>query len=212
MSSSHQVSLLSFAKDIPNIFSLLGLLCSMFGIYFAIEGNFPAAMIGILWAVLFDWYDGIIARKMKARTKEQGDFGGQLDSLIDVVSFGVFPAVLLLSYGNYSFWFMPGAFFIVAAVVIRLSYFNIYGLIDSKTYMGLAVDNNALILTFFFLFESFLSHTFFSILLYALIMILSAFNLSSTRTHKFGAKWIYALIAYVIVMTTIFGFILWNKV
>ena len=107
---------------------------------------------------------------------------------------------------------MPGAFFIVAAVVIRLSYFNIYGLIDSKTYMGLAVDNNALILAFFFLFESFLSHTFFSILLYALIMILSALNLSSTRTHKFGAKWIYGLIAYVIVMTIVFGSILLNKV
>lgn len=204
--------MISFAKDLPNICSLLGLLSAMFGIYFAIEGNFLASIISILWAVLFDWYDGIIARKMKGRTKEQGIFGAQLDSMIDIVSFGVFPAVLLLSYGNYSVWFMPGAFIIVAAVAIRLSYFNIYGLIDSKTYMGLAVDNNVLILAFLFLFESFFSHTFFSILLYTLLMIISVLNLASIRTHKFGGKLVYALLFYVVVLTTFFGSILWSRV
>jgi len=184
MSNSHQVGMLSFAKDLPNISSLLGLLCAMFGIYFAIEGNFLASIICVLWAVLFDWYDGIIARKMKGRTKEQGVFGVQLDSMIDIVSCGILPAVLLLSYGNYSAWFMPGAFIIVAAVAIRLR----------------------------FLFESFFSQTVFSIILYTLLMILSALNLASIRTHKFGEKWIYALIAYVFVMTSVFGWILWSRV
>ena len=208
MSNSHQIGMLSFAKDLPNVFSLLGLLCAMFGIYFAIEGYFLASMIGILWAVLFDWFDGIIAHKITGRTKEQRVFGGQLDSMIDIVSFGIFPAILLLSYGGYSFWFMPGAFIIVAASALRLSYFNVYGLIDNKTYKGLALDNNVLILAFVFLFESFFSHTAFSILIYTLLMVLSAFNLSSIRTPKFGGKWIYALVAYVVVLTTFFGWIL----
>ena len=114
--------MLGFAKDLPNICSLTGLLCAVFGIYFAIEGNFLAAIIGVLWAVLFDWYDGIIARKMKGRTKIQGEFGGQLDSMIDIVSFGILPAILLLSYGNYNIWFIPGAFIIVATSAIRLSF------------------------------------------------------------------------------------------
>ncbi len=212
MSNSHKVGMLSFAKDPPNISSLLGLLSAMFGIYFAIEGNYLASIIGILWAVLFDWYDGIIARKMKGRTKEQGVFGEQLDSLIDIVSFGILPAVLLVSYGNYSVWFMPGAFIIVSAIAIRLSYFNVYGLIDSKTYLGLSVDNNGLILAFIFLFESFFSHTVFSIILYTLLMVLAALNLASIRIPKFGGKWVYALIAYVLVMTTVFGWILWSRV
>ncbi len=211
MKNSHKVSMISFAKDLPNICSLLGLLSAMFGIYFAIEGNFLASIISILWAVLFDWYDGIIARKMKGRTKEQGIFGAQLDSMIDIVSFGVFPAVLLLSYGNYSVWFMPGAFIIVAVSAIRLSYFNVYGLIDSKTYMGLALDNNVLILAFIFLFEYFFSYTVFSIIIYSLLMVLSALNLASIRTYKFGGKWVHILTAYVLVMTTIFGWILWSR-
>ncbi len=212
MSNSHQVGMLSFAKDLPNICSLLGLLCAVFGIFFAIEGYFLASIIGVLWAVLFDWFDGIIARKIKGRTKEQEAFGGQLDSMIDIVSFGILPAILLLSYGNYSLWFMPGVFIIIGTSAIRLSYFNVYGLIDSKTYMGLALDNNVLILAFVFLFESFFSHTTFSIIIYTILMILSVLNLASIPTPKFGEKWIYALVTYVLVMTAVFGWILWSRV
>ncbi len=212
MRKSNQASMLSFAKDLPNICSLAGLLSAVFGIYFAIEGYFIASVISVLWAVLFDWFDGIIARNMKGRTKEQGVFGGQFDSMIDIVSFGILPAILLLSYGNYSLWFMPGAFIIIATSAIRLSYFNVYGLIDSKTYMGFPLDNNVLILAFVFLFESFFSHMTFSIILYSLLMILSALNLSSIPTPKFGGKWVYVLVAYVLVMTAVFGWILWSRV
>jgi CDP-diacylglycerol--serine O-phosphatidyltransferase len=210
--NTHQVSMIGFAKDLPNICSLTGLLCTMLAIYFAIGGHFIASIIAILWSVLFDWFDGIIARKMKGRTKEQGIFGGQLDSMIDIVSFGVFPAILLLSYGNYNVWFMPGAFIIVAGCAIRLSYFNIYGLLDSKTYMGLSVDNNGIILAFVFLFESFFSHSIFSIILYTVILSLSALNLSSIPIPKLSGKWIYALTAYVLLLTTIFGWVLWSRI
>ena len=212
MSDQDQPTILSFAKDLPNICSLLGLLCAVFGIYLAIEGNFLGAIIGVLWAVLFDWYDGIIARQMKGRTKEQANFGAQLDSLIDIVSFGVLPAILLLSYGNYSLWYLPGAFIVIASGAIRLSYFNVFGLIDNKTYLGLSVDSNGLILPFIFLFESFFSHTSFSIILYVLLLVLSALNLSSIRIPKPGGRWIYAVVAYVSIMTTVFGWIIWNRV
>jgi len=187
-------------------------LSAVLGIYFAIAGNFEAAIIGVLWAVLFDWYDGIIARKLKGRAKIQGVFGAQLDSMIDIVSFGILPAIILLSYGNYNVWFIPGVFVIIATSAIRLSYFNVYGLIDSKTYKGLALDNNVLILAFLFLFESLFEHSTFSVVIYILLMILSALNLSSIPTPKFGGKWIYVLVTYVIALTFVFGWILYNKV
>ncbi|MBI9053240.1 MAG: CDP-alcohol phosphatidyltransferase family protein [Bacteroidales bacterium] len=212
MSDKQQASMLTFAKDLPNICSLLGLLSAVLGIYFAIEGNFPASIIAVLWAVLFDWYDGIIARKMKNRTEVQAVFGSQLDSIIDIVSFGILPAILLLSYGNFNVWFIPGAFVIIATSAIRLSYFNVYGLIDSKTYKGLALDNNVLILAFVFLFESFFTHSTFSILLYIILMILSVFNLSSIATPKFTGKWVYVLVIYVLILTSVFGWILYKSI
>jgi CDP-diacylglycerol--serine O-phosphatidyltransferase len=210
MSDKQQVSALGFAKDLPNICSLFGLLSAVLGIFFAIKGNFEAAIIGVLWAVLFDWFDGIIARNMKGRTEIQGVFGAQLDSMIDIISFGILPAIILLSYGNYHIWFLPGVFVITATSAIRLSYFNVYGLIDSKTYKGLALDNNVLILAFFFLFESFFKHSTFAVIIYIALMILSALNLSSIPTPKFGGKWIYVLVVYVIVLTFILGWI-WYK-
>jgi CDP-diacylglycerol--serine O-phosphatidyltransferase len=212
MKDKQQVNVLSFVKDLPNICSLFGLLSAVLGIYFAIAGNFEAAIIGVLWAALFDWYDGIIARKLKGRTKIQGVFGAQLDSMIDNVSYGVLPAILLLSYGNYNVWFIPGAFVIIASSAIRLSYFNIYGLIDSKTYKGLSIDYNVLILAFVFLFESFFEHSTFSILIYVLLLLLSVLNLSSIPTPKFVGRWIYVLVIYVIALTFFFGWILYNRV
>ncbi|MDH5399351.1 MAG: CDP-alcohol phosphatidyltransferase family protein [Cyclobacteriaceae bacterium] len=203
--SSHPQSMISFIIDLPNVFTLGGLLSALIGIYFAIQGLFYFAVICGAWAVLFDWMDGLIASKMKGRTDDQRDFGRQLDSLIDIVSFGVLPAIILLSYADYSLWFMPGAFAIIAASAIRLSYFNIFGLTEGKTYTGLAVDYTGLLLSFAFLFESFFSKTYFSIGLYTLMMSIVVLNLASIQIPKFSKKWIYGIAAYVIGLTIYLG-------
>lgn len=201
---SHQTGMIAFARDIPNICSLVGLLCAVFSIYYAILGNFPFAIIGMIWAVFFDWGDGIIARRMKGRTEEHRAFGGQLDSLIDIVSFGICPAVFLLSYGEFDPWFLPGAFVIVATSAIRLSYFNVFGLIDDSTYRGLALDNNVIILAFVFLFNGFFSQPIFSVIIYTMLMFLAIFNLAPVRTPKFAGRWFYVLLVYVLVLTVIY--------
>jgi len=204
-SSDSPPSILSFAKDLPNICSLAGLLCAIIAIYYAILGIFSAAMIGLIWAVFFDWTDGIIARGLKGRNDKQREFGGQLDSLIDIVSFGICPAVILLSYGHFSLWFLPGAFIIVATGVLRLSYFNVFGLVEESTYMGLALDNNIIIMTSVFLFNGMVDQTIFSRALYFLLMVLAAFNVAPIKTPKFAGRWYYALMLYTIVMTLIYG-------
>lgn len=200
-----QKTILSYAKDLPNICSLVGLLCAVLAIYYAVRGIFPAAMIGMIWAVFFDWSDGIIARRMKGRTEEQRFFGAQLDSLIDIVNFGICPAMVLLSYGHFSPWFIPGAFIIIATGVIRLSYFNVFGLVDESTYMGLALDNNIIILVFVFLFNGLTGHTAFSIFIYILLMLLAAFNVAPIKIPKFAGRWYYALVAYTVTLSAIFG-------
>ena len=199
-------SMVTFARDLPNLCSLAGLLCALAAIYFAIQHVYPAAMIGLLWAVLFDWWDGLIARRMKNRSQEQRAYGAQLDSLIDVVSFSVGPAVLLLSYGQFSPWFLPGAFIVLSTGVIRLAYFNVFGLADESTYIGLALDNNILILAAIFLLNGLLSPFVFGVILYTAIILLSVFNVAPVRTPKFGGRWVYALALYVVVLTAVYAF------
>ena len=206
-----QATILSFVRDLPNICSLAGLLCAVLGIYFAVLGNFPAAIIGMIWATLFDWGDGIVARRMKGRTSESRAFGGQLDSLIDIVSFGILPALILLSYGEFSPLFLPGAFLIIAACAIRLSYFNLFGLNDDSSYIGMAVDNNGIILAFVFLFESVLNHTFYSVIIYIIVVAMAVLNVAPIRTPKFTGRWVYVLTAYVFGLTAIYGWILLRK-
>jgi len=203
--------MLFFAKDLPNICSLTGLLCALLGVYYAILQNFQAAVIGMIWAVLFDWADGIIARNMKRRTDKQKEFGGQLDSLIDIVSFGVCPAIFLLSYADFSPWFLPGAVVLVGVAAIRLSYFNVFGLIDGSTYRGLALDNNVIIFAFVFLFEGLLDPGIFSGVIYALFLIMAAFNIAPIRTPKLAGKWFYILMAYTIGLTFVYGGIIWSR-
>ena len=186
---------------------MVGLASSIFAIYFSILGIYEAAMIGMIWAVLFDWLDGIVARKMANRSATDSSFGAQLDILIDIVSYGIAPSILLLSYGNFKPIFLIGAFIILSASALRLSYFSTFGLADGKRYVGLALDNNNIILVFIFLFEAFFSGVTFSILL------LSILNVSRIETPKLSGNPInvYLLSTYTFAMTSIYGWKLLNQ-
>ncbi len=207
VSQESQPTILSFLKDLPNLCSLAGLACTILAIYFSIIENYYAAMIGMVWAVAFDWTDGLIARRMKGRTSKQGFFGGQLDSLIDIVSYGVAPAIFLLSYGNFDPIFLPGVFIIISVSAIRLSYFNTYGLSSSTKYTGMALDNNNLILAFIFMFESIFSVGVFSVVLYIISLGLAALNVSSIKTPKLSGNpiHIYLLAIYTLGITIIYS-------
>jgi len=202
-----QPTILSYVKDLPNICSLAGLACTILAIYYSVLGVYSAAMIGMVWAVAFDWADGLIARKMKGRTGTDSAFGGQLDVLIDIVSYGVTPAILLLSYGKFEPVFLLGAFLMVAASAIRLSYFSTFGLAGGKKYTGLALDNNSLILVSVFLLEGTLSHDGFTILLYASGVTLAALNVSQIKTPKLSgsSRNVFILAAYTVTITVIYG-------
>ncbi len=201
-----QPTILSYVKDLPNLCSLAGLACTVLAIYFSIIGVFYAAMIGMIWAVAFDWADGLIARRMKGRTGNDRTFGGQLDVLIDIVSYGAAPAILLLSFGKFDPLFLVGAFIMLAASAIRLSYFSTFGLSGGSKYTGLALDNNNIALVFIFLFESIVSAEIFSVILYSSGLGLAALNVSQIKTPKLSGNPInvYILAFYTLGMTGIY--------
>jgi len=205
---TQQPTILSYVRDLPNLLSLSGLACTVLAIYFSITGLYAAAMIGMVWAVAFDWADGLVARKLKGRTATDAKFGGQLDVLIDIVSYGVTPAILLLSYGNFEPIYLIGAFVMVSAAAIRLSYFSTYGLAGGAKYTGLALDNNSLILVFVFLSEGFFPNGGFSIVLYISGVALAILNVSEIKTPKLSGnpRNVYLLAAYTLGITVIYGF------
>jgi len=202
--------ILSYLKDLPNICSLAGLGCTLLAIYFLIVGVYAAAMIGMIWAVAFDWADGLIARRMAGRTGADRQFGGQLDLLIDIVSYGVTPAILILSYANFSAAFLPVAFIMLVFGVVRLSYFSTFGLTDDAKYTGLAIDNNSIILVFIFLFAGYFDRPLFSIILAASGFCLAVLNVSQIKTPKLSGNPVNVvfLAIYTLAVSGIYGWTL----
>lgn len=201
-----QPAIISYVKDIPNLCSLAGLACTVLAIYFSITGVFYATMIGMIWAVAFDWADGLVARRMQGRTGSDRIFGGQLDLVIDIVSYGVTPAILLLSFGKFDPIFLPAAFIVLAASAIRLSYFSTFGLSDESKYTGLALDNNSIVLVFIFLFESVFPSGLFSVVLYVSAIGLAILNVSQIKTPKLSGnpRNVYLLAFYTLGITGIY--------
>ncbi len=207
---SNRPTILSVVTDIPNIITLLGLSSGILGIYLALLGNFPAAIIAMLWAVLFDWYDGPVARRIPGRSDVQKAIGAKMDSLVDIVSLAICPAIILLSYGQFSAWFFPGALMIVVAGVVRLAYFDVFGVDDDGTIAGLSLDITALVVALVFLLERVLDHNSFAALLYTTIAVLSFLHVAPFRMHKMVGRWYYVVTAYVLILTAVYSYFLWT--
>ena len=108
---------------LPNAITLIGVCIGLTSIKFAIDGKFTIAIIAILFAGLMDALDGRVARLIKGTSK----MGKELDSLGDVISFGVAPALIMyfwnLQYLDKLGWFVCLIF--VVCVALRLARFNI---------------------------------------------------------------------------------------
>lgn len=110
----------------PNWFTAASMFCGLYSIVLATgvggDQNFYRAGLMILFAGVFDTIDGSVARL----TKTGSEFGVQLDSLVDVVSFGIAPAVLLYAWGTHALGLLglAGAFFFALCGVFRLARFN----------------------------------------------------------------------------------------
>ena len=94
---------------------------------------------------------------------------------------------------------------ILATGVIRLSYFNVFGLLDDATYRGLALDNNVLVLALLFVFEPLVDATIFAIVIYVALLVLAALNVAPIETPKLGGRWYYAVIGYALVLSAVYG-------
>lgn len=167
--------------DYTVILTYLSLASAINGIIFSGQGRFAGAMFCLLFSGLCDGFDGTVARSKKGRTDDEKAFGIQIDSLCDVVSFGVFPAMFGYFYGLDG---VAGTIIVVAyalCAVIRLGFFNVLegkrqqtegG--SNKSYRGMPVTAISILLPFTYLVGSFLPENVFAVVLHCLLAV-SAF-------------------------------------
>lgn len=114
---------------IPNLFTISNLLLGFLSLVYASEGYFKMAAIMILFSVILDGMDGKVARKLDVSTL----FGKELDSLSDLVSFGVAPAMLLYQqtlHKYFGFWGLLAVLLFVTCGALRLARFSVLNISD----------------------------------------------------------------------------------
>jgi CDP-diacylglycerol--serine O-phosphatidyltransferase len=171
---------------LPSLLTLTSIFFSFYAIICAIAGEFMLSGALILVAAFFDGIDGKVARLTKTTTR----FGLELDSLADVISFGVAPALLmylwaLSPYGRIG-WI--GAFLFVACGALRLARFNIQsGIVDPKRFTGLPIPAAAVIVatTVLFFHKVELNPADFMMPLLILTYFVSFMMVSSIKFHAF---------------------------
>lgn len=195
---------------LPNTLTLCGMFMGFFSVLASLKGNYIHASWAIIIAMVFDGLDGWVARLTHSTTR----FGIELDSLSDLVAFGVAPAVMLYKWALWPFgrigW--AAAFLFMACGALRLARYNVQmGSTEFKSFTGMPIPGAAAILATLVIFYHEISDVMpvknYFILL--LTVFLAVFMVSTLRYH--GAKEIdfskrkpfWILVAIVVVFTLI---------
>lgn len=191
------------------ILTYIGLTLSIVGIILVLFGiDLKYVMICLIIAGICDLFDGTVARRCK-RTKEEKEFGIELDSLVDVMSFIALPLVLLASV-NASLFFIPIAIIYAIFGVARLAYFNIK-IADSEkaidSYIGLPVTYAALIFPLVFLLSYFVRNNLFIVIYNMITLLVSVLFILKIKVPKPRLVFSIILLLTAIVVTIIYLFV-----
>ncbi len=197
---------------LPNSLTLCGMFFGFFSILSSIKGNYINAAWAIMIADVFDGLDGWVARLTHSNTK----FGIELDSLSDLVAFGVAPAVLVYTwaispFGRIGF---AAAFLFAACGALRLARYNIQmGSTESKAFTGMPIPGAATVIATLVVFyhEIWSGSPQNNILILILTICLALLMVSTLRFHglkeiDFGKRkpfWILVAIVFVFVIVVV---------
>ena len=164
--------------DYTVILTYISLISAVTGMIFASKGNFAVAVLCVFVSGFCDAFDGMVARSKKNRTEDEKSFGIQLDSLVDVVSFGVVPAFICYQMGVQGVIGLICVFGYSICAVIRLAFFNVQegkrqqqesGI--NKYYRGLPVTSISLIFPVVYLLRGMAEPEMFAVVLHIMLAL-----------------------------------------
>lgn len=167
--------------DYTVILTYMSLVSAVIGMTLAASGHYTAAVICLVLSGLCDAFDGTVARSKKNRTDDEKAFGIQLDSLCDIVSFGVFPAMLCYHLGVTGIIGRMILALYCLCGVIRLAYFNVQEAKRQqveegcgKSFRGIPITSASIVVPITYLLRFFLRPRAFTVVL-QLVLLLMAF-------------------------------------
>lgn len=193
--------------DYTVILTYISLLFSIFGITQAIDGRFRLAIVCLALSGLCDMLDGKVARTKKNRTSDQKLFGIQIDSLCDVICFGIFPTILCYILGVRGILGGIVIGYYCVCSVIRLAFFNVLETNRqmkengaNKYYHGLPITSITIIFPLVFLLSFFIPQYAFKWVLLAMLFIVATLFIVDFKLKKPTNKQLIVLVLIVAFM------------
>lgn len=196
--------------DYTVILTYLSLISALCGITQAASGHFNAAVICLGICGVCDSFDGRIARSKKNRTEDEKAFGVQIDSLCDLVCFGVFPAVFCYCLGLNSILGLAIISFFCICAVIRLAYYNVLDekkkhgtYTDTAAFHGLPVTMSSILIALTYCLTFIVPENIFSIILHIVPVLIGILNIWDFRIEKKPS-----LKQLILLITVVSGFVI----
>lgn len=194
---------------LPNLFTTAGLFAGFYAIVAGMQGRFEPAAIAIFVAMVMDGIDGRIARL----TRTESDFGKEYDSLADMVSFGLAPALVVYTWslsalGKFG-WLV--AFVYAACAALRLARFNArHGAVDKRYFQGLASPAAAAVIAgMVWVGHDFTLETMFTKIPALIVtLMVSALMVSNIRYYSFRGLDLKGRVRFVTVLAMMLVFVL----
>jgi CDP-diacylglycerol--serine O-phosphatidyltransferase len=160
-----------------------GLALAATGLYAVLSGHFELGIAAVLWALLADHLDGIVAGRTLNRHPDKGKIGKQLDSFTDLVSDSVFPTILVIELNQRSPWSLAIAVILLTAGALRLSYFNSFGLSDGR-FVGVPLSYDIPLLALLFVARPWLPASAFPVMVNCTLLVLAFLHVSTFRVPR----------------------------
>ncbi|ANF59228.1 CDP-diacylglycerol--serine O-phosphatidyltransferase [Halotalea alkalilenta] len=193
---------------LPNLFTTSALFAGFFAVVSALNNDFSTAAIAIFVSMVLDGFDGRVARM----TNTQSAFGAEYDSLSDMLSFGVAPAVVAFSWSLQSLgkfgWIC--AFIFVAGAALRLARFNVQiGSVDKKWFIGLPSPSAAaMVASCVWAFDSFEIDAFaFDLLMALIVAVMGILMVSNIRYYSFKEIDFRSPVPFVALLAIVLAFV-----
>jgi CDP-diacylglycerol--serine O-phosphatidyltransferase len=209
--------------DYTVILTYMSLISGVIGMFCTFTGHMHWAIFCLALCGLFDTFDGKVARSKKNRTEEEKQYGIQIDSLCDMVSFGAFPVAICYHSGMNTIPGMVILAFYCLAGLIRLAYFNVMEETRQKEtdekrkyYQGLPITSIAVILPLVYLGSAVLQNFFVPVLHVAMLItgILFILNFRFRKPTNRELVFLIAIVALAVLYIVIFykwkGIFRWN--
>ena len=177
--------------DYTVILTYISLMVSIGGMLFSLIGDCRMALVCLAISGLCDMFDGKVARTKKDRTEVEKRFGIQIDSLADIVCFGVSPAILCYRMGMRGLTGVAILLFYVLAGLIRLAWFNVSEEVRQdeteekrKYYQGLPITSMAVLLPLLAVFKPMLGKREFMLSLHALVLLVGLLFITNFKFRE----------------------------